>query len=197
MDLNKVMVIGNLTRDPEMRNVPSGDSVANFGVATNRIWTDQAGQRQEAVEYHNVVAWRKLADICGQYLKKGNKVYIEGRLQTRDWEGQDGIKRYRTEIVARDLIMLGSPPGGRPPEAMAESRKNLGPTTAPIQPAQTPTAEAILKTQGPPEEIPTINVEPVDTKAETKPEEDKKKPAPASSGEQTENEGISIEDIPF
>jgi single-strand DNA-binding protein len=80
--------------------------VASFSVATNFVWKDQAGQKQEKAEFHNVVAWRKLADICGQYLRKGSKVYLEGRLQTRDWEGQDGVKRYRTEIIAENMIML-------------------------------------------------------------------------------------------
>lgn len=106
MNLNKAMIIGNLTRDPEVRNTPSGMSVATFSVATNFIWTDQSGQKQEKVEFHNIVAWRRLAEICGQYLHKGSKVYIEGRLQTRDWTGQDGVKRYRTEIVAENMIML-------------------------------------------------------------------------------------------
>ncbi len=106
MNLNKAMVIGNLTREPEMRNTPSGQNVASFSVATSLTWTDNAGQQQKKTEFHNIVAWRKLADICGQYLKKGSKVYIEGRLQTTDWTGQDGIKRYRTEIVAENMIML-------------------------------------------------------------------------------------------
>lgn len=106
MNLNKAMIIGNLTRDPEVRTTPQGASVASFSVATNMVWNDANGQKQEKVEYHNVVAWRKLADICAQYLRKGSKVYIEGRLQTRDWEGQDGVKRYRTEIVADNMIML-------------------------------------------------------------------------------------------
>jgi single-strand DNA-binding protein len=106
MNLNKAMIIGNLTRDPEVKTTPQGTSVASFSVATNFVWTDQSGQKQEKAEYHNVVAWRKLADIIGQYLKKGSKVYIEGRLQTRDWTGQDGVKRYRTEIVADNMIML-------------------------------------------------------------------------------------------
>ncbi len=108
MNLNKAMIIGNLTRDPEIRNTPNGQTVANFSVATNFIWTDQSGQKQERPEFHNVVAWRKLADICGQYLKKGSKVYIEGRMQTRSWDGNDGVKRYKTEIVAENMIMLGS-----------------------------------------------------------------------------------------
>jgi single-strand DNA-binding protein len=119
MNLNKAMIIGNLTRDPEVRTTPQGLNVASFSVATNLIWNDSNGQRQEKVEYHNVVAWRKLADICAQYLKKGGKVYIEGRLQTRDWEGQDGVRRYRTEIIAENMIMLdrqgasGSAPRGQ------------------------------------------------------------------------------------
>jgi single-strand DNA-binding protein len=106
MNLNKAMIIGNLTRDPEVRNTPTGVPVATFSVATNMIWKDQRGQKQEKVEYHNIVTWRKLAEICGQYLHKGSKVYIEGRIQTRDWTGQDGVKRYRTEIIADNLIML-------------------------------------------------------------------------------------------
>jgi len=106
MNLNKAMIIGNLTRDPEIKTTPQGASVASFSVATNFVWNDANGQKQEKAEYHNVVAWRKLADIIGQYLKKGSKIYIEGRLQTRDWTGQDGIKRYRTEIVADNMIML-------------------------------------------------------------------------------------------
>ena len=124
MDLNKAMIIGRLTRDPEVRTTPSGQNVASFGVATNMTWTDKSGQKQEKVEYHNVVTWRKLADICGQYLKKGSKVYIEGRLQTRNWEGQDGAKRNRTEIVADNMIMLDSRGGGAPvskPDAKASS----------------------------------------------------------------------------
>lgn len=107
MNLNKAMIIGNLTRDPEVRTTPSGQTVASFGVATNFVWTDQSGQKQERVEFHNVVAWRRLAEICGQYLKKGAKVYIEGRMQTKDWVGQDGGKRSKTEIITENMIMLG------------------------------------------------------------------------------------------
>lgn len=106
MNLNKVMIIGNLTRDPEVRTTGSGANVTSFSVATSYVWTDQSGQKQEKVEFHNIVAWRKLADICAQYLHKGSKVYVEGRLQTRDWVGQDGVKKYRTEIIAENMIML-------------------------------------------------------------------------------------------
>jgi len=106
MNLNKAMIIGNLTRDPEVRTTPSGQTVANFAVATNFTWNDANGQKQEKAEFHNVVTWRKLAEIVGQYLKKGSKVYIEGRLQTRSWDDQSGVKRYRTEIIADQMIML-------------------------------------------------------------------------------------------
>lgn len=106
MSLNMVQLIGNLTRDPELKQIPGGQVVASFAIATNMVWSDQNGQKQEKVEYHNIVAWRRLAEICGQYLKKGSKIYLQGRLQTRSWEGEDGVKRYRTEIVADNLIML-------------------------------------------------------------------------------------------
>lgn len=110
MDLNKVMIIGRLTRDPELRSVPSGTQVASVGVATGRIWIDASGQKQKHTEFHNVVFWSKLAEIVGQYLRKGSKVYVEGRLQTREWTGQDGVKRYRTEVIAENMIMLDSRP---------------------------------------------------------------------------------------
>ncbi len=106
-DLNKAMIIGNLTRDPELRYTPNGQAVVSFGVATNRRWNDSAtGELKEEVEFHNIVAWGKLAEICNQFLKKGKKVYVEGRLQTRSWEGQDGVKRTRTEIITSDMRML-------------------------------------------------------------------------------------------
>ncbi|MFA7245064.1 MAG: single-stranded DNA-binding protein [Candidatus Magasanikbacteria bacterium] len=106
MDLNRATIIGRLTRDPEVKSITSGQNVANLSVATNRIWTDKSGVRQEKVEFHNVVLWGKLAELSGQYLSKGRKVYLEGRLETRDWTGQDGVKRYRTEIIADNMIML-------------------------------------------------------------------------------------------
>ena len=106
MSLNKVQLIGNLTRDPEMKQLPGGAVVTSFGLATNFSWTNQDGEKQDKTEFHNITAWRKLAEICEEYLRKGSKVYIEGRLQTRDWEAEDGTKRYRTEIVADNMIML-------------------------------------------------------------------------------------------
>src|SRR3989338_5687707 len=111
MDLNRASILGRLTRDPEVRTTPSGHSVANIGVATGRVWTDQGGVKQERTEFHNCVLWGKLADIAGQYLTKGRRVYMEGRIETRDWVGQDGVKRYRTEIIVDNLIMLDAPRG--------------------------------------------------------------------------------------
>ena len=108
MDVNRATVVGRLTRDPEVRTTPSGINVTSFAVATNFVWTDPTGARKEAVEYHNIVAWRKLGEIVAQYMHKGSRVLVEGRLQTRQWEGQDGAKRNRTEIVADNIIMLDS-----------------------------------------------------------------------------------------
>ena len=129
--VNKVILIGNLGSDPELRYTPSGAAVANFSVATNETWVDNNGERQERTEWHRVVAWTRLAEICGEYLKKGSKIYIEGRLQTRSWEGQDGTKRYTTEIVARDLQMLDT--RGAPveePYAEEQYEEPLMPPTA-------------------------------------------------------------------
>lgn len=106
--LNKVQIIGNLTRDPQLRYTPSNTSVCTFGIATNRSWSGKDGNKQEEVEFHNIVAWSKLADICGQLLHKGDKVYVEGRLQTRKWEGDDKVERRITEIVIDNMIILKS-----------------------------------------------------------------------------------------
>src|SRR3989344_5508147 len=114
LSLNRAQIIGNLTRDPELRYTPNGQAVASYAVATNRVWVDQSGEKKEAVEYHDIVTWGKLAEICGQILSKGRKVYIEGRLQTRTWEGQDNVKRQKTEIVAENMLVLDRPKEGSP-----------------------------------------------------------------------------------
>lgn len=106
--LNKVMLIGNLTRDPEMKYTASGATVTTFGMATNKSWKDDSGELKELAEFHNIVAWNKLAEICQQLLAKGMKVYVEGSLNTRSWEGDDGNKRYRTEVRITDMILLDS-----------------------------------------------------------------------------------------
>lgn len=146
MNLNKAIIVGNLTRDPDARTLPNGQAVSSFGVATNRRWTDKnSGEKQERTEFHNVVAFRKLAEICNQYLSKGQMVLIEGRLQTTSWEGQDGVKRFRSEIVAENMQMGPRPQGATPQKSPQEaSPKNLS------------------------EEIPTIQQEDLDAASEEK-----------------------------
>src|SRR3989338_1180694 len=106
--LNKVILIGNLTRDPELRYTPAGTAVCTLGLATNRQWTTQTGETKEETEFHRIVAWNKLAELCSQLLSKGRKTYVEGRLATHSWTGQDGVKRTTTEIVIDDMIILDS-----------------------------------------------------------------------------------------
>jgi single-strand DNA-binding protein len=111
--LNKVILIGNLGRDPEVRSTPSGQPVASFTLATNRRWKDKSGQRQEQTEWHNIVVWGRQAEVAGQYLTKGKQIYLEGRLQTRSWDDKtSGEKKYRTEIVCDNFQMLGQRGGG-------------------------------------------------------------------------------------
>jgi len=109
--INKVILVGNLGSDPEIRTTTSGQRVANFRLATSRQWTGQDGQRQEKTEWHSIVAWAKLADICERYLQKGKQVYVEGRLETRSWQDKEGQTRYKTEIVCETMQMLGRPGG--------------------------------------------------------------------------------------
>jgi single-strand DNA-binding protein len=106
--LNKVMLIGRLGKDPEIRYTPDGSQVANFSLATGEIWTDKGGTRQERTEWHLIVAWGKLADLAKRYLSKGRQVYIEGRIRTREWDDKDGNKRRTTEIMANNMVLLGS-----------------------------------------------------------------------------------------
>ncbi len=128
MDLNRAQLIGNVTRDPEVRTTPTGQTVASFGIATNAQWTDTQGSKQVRTEFHNIVAWGKLADICRQYLTKGKKVFLEGRIQSREWEAQDGQKRTRTEIVAENMIMLdrGGSADGAAPRMSGSSSPSMG-----------------------------------------------------------------------
>ncbi|MCX8008666.1 MAG: single-stranded DNA-binding protein [Patescibacteria group bacterium] len=106
--LNKVLLIGNLTRDPELKYTPTGAAVCTIGLATNRSWTTESGEKREEVEYHRLVAWGKLAELCSQLLAKGRKIYVEGRIQTRKWTGQDGQERTTVEIVMDDMMILDS-----------------------------------------------------------------------------------------
>ncbi len=107
--VNKVILIGNLGSDPEVKYTPNGTAVANFNIATNESWVTKDGKKEERTEWHKIVVWSKLAELCGEYLAKGRPVYLEGRLQTRDWNDKDGNKRYTTEIVAQTIQFLGGP----------------------------------------------------------------------------------------
>ena len=111
MSVNKVILLGRLGQNPEVRHTPSGASVANFSLATNETWMDKNGQKQERTEWHRIVVWGKLADLCGQYLAKGRQAYVEGRLQTRKWQTKEGQDRYTTEIIADQMQMLGGRDG--------------------------------------------------------------------------------------
>src|SRR5438128_4986553 len=111
--VNKVILVGNLGKDPEVRYTPGGQAVANFNIATNENWTDKSGQKQERTEWHRIVVWGKQAELCGEYLTKGRQVYLEGRLQTREWQNKEGAKQYTTEVVANQVVFLsGGERGG-------------------------------------------------------------------------------------
>ena len=138
--LNKVMLIGNVGKDPEMRYTANGKAVTTFSVACNRVHNSPEGERKEETDWFDVVAWDKLAELCSQYLQKGRQAYIEGRLQTRSWEGQDGVKRYKTEIVAQTVLFLGGPGGSggggqRPQEQYDDA---AAPAGAPVDPDDLP-----------------------------------------------------------
>jgi len=173
MDLNKVMLIGNLTRDPELRYTPAGQAVISFGLATNRRWADrETGERKEQAEFHNIVAWGKLAETCSQILKKGRKVYVEGRLQTRNWEGEDGAKRSRTEIIANNVIVLDRKP--EEPEPEEPSAEELPETME----------EPVLEKEEEPSPPPEEKRETVEKKEQ-------------EAKEKENEEGIDVDDIPF
>ena len=205
MDLNKVMIIGRLTRDPELRTITDGTPVANFGMATNTVYTDKAGVRQEKVEYHELVVWRRLAEIASQYLRKGAKAYIEGKLQTRSWDDPTGIKRYKTEIVVENLIMLDRPPsvsGGTYAAAAPQWQAQNAFTPTPGAPRATEqppeeesqgfTAVSKKPKSAPPleEELPTIDIT-----EEVKPSTPLRQDYGGSPT--NDEEEISVEDIPF
>lgn len=145
MNVNKVLLVGRLTRDPELRNTTTGQTVASVSIATNRFWKDQNGQRKEQTEFHNVILWGRLAEIAGQYLTKGAEAYFEGRLQTRKYTGKDNVERRVTEIVAENM-QLG-----------ARSQGTTRPTSAYNAPAAAPQSPA--PQESPAEQIPTINLD--------------------------------------
>jgi len=128
MYLNKALIFGNLTREPESRSLPNGTAVTSFSVATNRTWKDKNGAKQEDVQYHNIVTFARQAELCAQYLRKGSSVLVEGRMQTRNWDAPDGTKKYRTEIVA-DAIQFGPRPGGGERGGMPEAPSQASAST--------------------------------------------------------------------
>ncbi|MFH1351577.1 MAG: single-stranded DNA-binding protein [Pseudomonadota bacterium] len=127
--INKVILIGRLGRDPEVRYTPSGSAVANFTIATSEQWTGKDGEKQERTEWHSIVAWGRLGEICGEYLHKGSQIYIEGRIQTRSWEDKEGVKRYKTEIIVQSMQMLGAASNR---EGRAEGPEERFPTEEPV-----------------------------------------------------------------
>lgn len=144
MYINKAMVYGNLTRDPEMRAIPSGQQVTSFSLATNRVWKDKAGAKQESVDYHNIVMFGRIAELANQYLRKGSPVFIEGRMQTRSWDDPSGGgKKYRTEIVADTMqfgpkVSGGSSEGGYTPKASSQAKGNQSPAHEPLETIEYP-----------------------------------------------------------
>ena len=141
------MVYGNLTRDPEMKALPSGQQVTSFSLATNRVWKDKSGAKQESVDYHNIVMFAKLAELAAQYLKKGSGVYIEGRMQTRSWDDASGVKKYRTEIIA-DSMQFG-PRAGAP----TTGGSYRAPSAAPSKGSSAPAHEPLETIEYPQEDI--------------------------------------------
>ena len=128
--VNKVILIGNLGKDPETRYMPNGDAVTNITLATTETWKDKNGEKQEKTEWHRVTFYRKLAEIAGEYLKKGRPVYVEGRLETRKWTDKAGVERYTTDVIATDMKMLGSKPGGTTYEAPDREEGGFAPSTS-------------------------------------------------------------------
>lgn len=133
MNLNKVFLIGNLTRDPELRTMPSGQAVVNFGLATNRIWKGKDGSQQKQAEFHNIVMFGRLAEIAKQYLTKGSMIMVEGRIQTRSWQGQDGQKKQRTEIVAETMQMGPRSANRAPTESPAKQEEEAPEALATVE----------------------------------------------------------------
>jgi single-strand DNA-binding protein len=147
MYLNKALVYGNLTKDPEVKALPSGAKVASFSLATNRVWKDKEGRNQESAEFHNVVLFGKQAELAGQYLRKGSALFVEGRMQTRSWDAQDGSKKYRTEIVVENM-QFGPKSGGS-----GGTFEPKSPNTSTSASAKEPKADAGVEIQYPEEEI--------------------------------------------
>lgn len=217
--LNKVMLIGNLTRDPELRYTPSGVPVCSFGLATNRSWTTQSGDQKEDAQFHQIVAWNRLAELCSQLLKKGRKIYVEGRLQYREWTDSSGNKRQRAEITISDMMLLDSRRGaGEGDEQLDAELDKAAEFTAPEEEVPSPEAEAAPAEEATTQESQTVPeqtasageeaaeaqpeespAEPVGEEQAQAPEEeqaDQSEEAAATDSEKTGEEGKK-EDMPF
>lgn len=196
--LNKVTLIGNLTRDPELRYTPQGTAVCSFGMATNRQWTTDAGEKREEAEFHRLVAWNKLAELCAQLLTKGRKVYVEGRLQTRSWQAQDGTQRITTEIVIDDMIILDSrrlvgevaPVVGETPTETPREAPVEAPAGASV-PEETTVAEAATAVA-----TPTVSQDDASKKKKKSAAEETKTIEETKTTEEKKEE-INLDDIPF
>ena len=147
--VNKVILVGNLGKDPEVRHMPNGDAVANFSIATTDTWKDKNGMRQERTEWHNISMYRRLAEIAGEYLKKGSSVYVEGRLQTRKWQDKNGQDRYTTEIICDQMQMLGGKSGGG-----GEGRRDDYDDSPPPPPVHRAPQQAASRTEDMDDDIP-------------------------------------------
>jgi len=191
--LNKVQLIGNLTRDPELRYTPQGTAVCTIGLATNRYWTTDSGEKREDTEFHRLVAWNKLAELCAQLLTKGRKIYVEGRLQTRSWTGQDGNQRTTTEIVIDDMILLDSRRSVVAPAVEEVTAVTPAPVTAPA-------AESVVPEVG---GVVSVTRAPSDTgkkkkkKAEETKEGGEEAAVPEERTAEELKEEVSADDIPF
>ena len=182
--LNKVQLIGNLTRDPELRYTPTGAAVCTIGLATNRYWTTESGEKKEETEFHRVVAWNKLAELCSQLLTKGRKVFVEGRLRTSSWQTQTGEQRNTTEIVIEDMILLDSRRTAMPGEEHGE--------TGDVDAGSAPSPQSPQSVQSVQQPAPTAkSVQVSDDKKKVKKEDEK----PTSPGDGTED--VNPDDIPF
>lgn len=170
--VNKVILVGNLTRDPDMRETPSGQPVCTFGLATNREWVTQTGEHKSTSEFHECVAWARLADICGKYLKKSKLIYVEGYLKTRSWETPEGVKKFKTEIIVQDMIMLEKRP--RTDDYTPNENTNK-PTTSKNEPIVEQTEKPVVE-----------QTESTDQPKDPSPKPKKEKPKPKKEKESTE-----------
>lgn len=194
--LNKVQLIGNLTRDPELRYTPQGTAVCTFGLATNRSWSTDTGEKREETEFHRVVAWNKLAELCSQLLFKGRKVYVEGRLQTRTWTGQDGSQRQTTETVIEEMIILDSR------QAVSESSASVVGTSAPVAEPVLPSEPVVPETVAESSQVPVDSQVPVvstptDDTTISKLASAKKKKSEKVEATPPDNNSDLTKDIPF